>query len=142
MDSCKICFEDITELLLVKYKLSEVDDFKLFPYCKVCLESLISNQWERYVINLKKVDCEKSLLSLINDGTPMNFRDTQIENNKEIYEFYYDNEIQSAKLKGSLNERERKELHDKLVYIISNVKNGSDYNYLGNINKLILEFNL
>lgn len=142
MDSCKMCFEDITESLMVKYRLSEIDEFKNFVYCSECLELLIDKQWEKYVTNLKKVDCEKSLLSLINDGVPINFRDTHIEDNKEIHEFYYNNKICSGKLKGSLLIDERKELQDKLINIISNVKNGTDYDYLGNINKLTLEYNL
>lgn len=142
MDSCKMCFEDITKLLEVKYRLSEIDEFKNFVYCSECLELLIDEQWEKYVTNLKKVDCEKSLLSLIKDGPPINFRDTHIEDNREIYEFYYNDKIQSAKLKGSLEENERKNLHDRLTNIISNVQNGNDYDYLTNINKLVLEFNL
>ena len=137
-----MCFEDIVNDSIVKYRMSEIDEFKNFVYCGECLELLIDKQWEKYVTNLKKVDCEKSLLSLIKDGTPANFRDTHIEDNKEIYEFYYNNEVHSAKLKGALNENERKKLHNKLINIISNVQNGSDYDYLGNINKLIIEFNL
>lgn len=142
MDSCKLCFEDITDDSIVKYRMSEIDEFKKFVYCSECLELLIDGQWDKYVTNLKKVDCEKSLLSLVNDGPPINFRDTYIEDNKEIYEFYYNNKVSSAKLKGSLLINERKELHNKLINIISNVQNGSDFDYLGNINKLIIEFEL
>lgn len=142
MDSCKLCFEDIDNDSIVKYRMSEIDYFKNFVYCSDCLELLINGQWEKYITNLKKVDCEKSLLSLIHAGTPVNFRDTHIEDNKEIYEFYYNGKICSAKLKGSLNENERKNLDNKLINIISNVKNGIDFDYLGNINKLIIEFNL
>lgn len=142
MDSCKMCFEDITELLAVKYRLSEADEFKNFVYCSECLELLIDKQWEKYITNLKKVDCEKSLLSLINDGVPVNFKDTHIEDNKEIYEFLANNKIFSAKLKGSLNENERKNLHNKLVNIVTNLLNGSDYDYLNRVNELILKFKL
>jgi len=92
--------------------------------------------------NLKKVDCEKSLLSLINAGTPINFRDNCIEDNREIYEFQYNDKVFSAKLKGTLNENERRNLHNKLTDIITNVKNGSDFDYLGNIENLLKEFNL
>ena len=142
MDYCKLCFEDIADDSVVKYKLSESDDFKNFAYCSQCLELLIDKQWENYVTNLKKVDCEKSLLSLIHDGMPVNFRDTYIEDNKEIYEFYYNGKICSAKLKGSLNENERKNLNNKLVNIVTNLKNGSDYDYLTRVNELILEYKL
>ena len=139
---CKMCFEDIADDSIVKYRLSVFDDFKTFVYCSECLELLINGQWEKYITNLKKVDCERSLLSLINDGPPINFRDTYIEENKEIHEFQYNGKIYSAKLKGSLDENERRKLHNKLIDIISNVQNGSDYDYLNNVNKLILEFKL
>lgn len=72
----------------------------------------------------------------------MNFRDSLIEENKEIYEFYYNGKICSAKLKGSLDKNERKNLHNKLVNIVINLQNESDYDYLSNINKLIIEFKL
>ena len=137
-----MCFDDIPDESIVKYRLSELDDFKTFVYCSECLELLIDGQWDKYITNLKKVDCERSLLSLINDGPPINFRDTYIEGNKEIHEFQYNGNIYSAKLKGSLDENQRKELHNKLIDIISNVQNGNDYDYLANINKLIVEFNL
>lgn len=142
MISCKICFEDISDESIVKYRLSEIDSFKIFDYCNQCLEDLINTQWEKYITNLKKVDCEKSLLSLIDAGTPINFRDNCIENNKEICEFQYNDKIFSAKLKGSLDEDKRKKLDDKLVNIIINIKNGTDFDYLGNINKVLQEFNL
>jgi hypothetical protein len=137
-----MCFEDIADDSVVKYRLSEVDNFKTFVYCSECLELLIDEQWTKYTTNLKKVDCEKSLLSLINDGTPVNFRDSLIEENKEIYEFYYNGKICSAKLKGALNENERKNLHNKLVNIAINLQNGSDYDYLNRVNELIIEFGL
>ena len=142
MISCKVCFEDIDDNSIVKYRLSEIDDFKILVYCHECLQLLMDTQWNKYVANLKTVDCEKSLLSLINDGPPINFRDTFIENNKEIYDFYYNNKIHSSKLKGSLNEIDRKRLHEKLIEIISDVQKGIDYDYLGNINKLIIELKL
>jgi len=139
---CKICFEDIADDSIVKYRLSKIDSFKIFDYCNQCLEDLMDTQWEKYITNLKKVDCEKSLLSLVIDGPPVNFRDTCIENNIQIYEFQHNDKVFSAKLKGSLNEDERKNLHNRLTDIITNVKNGSDFDYLGNINKLLNEFNL
>jgi hypothetical protein len=142
MIACKICFEDIADESIVKYRLSEIDKFKTFDYCNECLEDLMNTQWEKYITNLKKVDCEKSLLSLVKDGTPTNFRDNCIEDNREIYEFQCNNKIFSAKLKGSLDEDKRKELHNRLIDIITNVKNGTDYDYLGNIDKLLKEFNL
>ena len=142
MITCEVCFEDIAEDSIVKYRLSETDDFKVFVYCSECLKIIINEQWDKYVTNLKKVDCEKSLLSLIQDGPPINFRDTCIEDNKEIYEFYYDNKIISAKLKGSLNENERTQLHYKLLNILTDLKHGTDYDYLTRINELILEFKL
>ena len=142
MIACKLCFEDIPDDSIVKYRLSEIDSFKIFDYCNQCLEDLMNTQWEKYITNLKKVDCEKSLLSLIKDGTPINFRDNCIEDNKEIYEFQCYDKVFPAKLKGSLDEDKRKELHNRLTDIITNVKNGTDFDYLGNIDKLLKEFNL
>ncbi len=147
--SCKFCFEDIIEESKVQYRLSNVEDFKDFVYCLDCLNLLINTQWDKYVSGLKKADCEKSLLALIACGPPINFRDTYIEENKEIYEFYYNNKIHSAKLKSSLSAEERYELHKKLSKIASNSNshknkdnNIDDFDYLGNIDKLLKEYNL
>jgi len=140
MNECKFCLENID--IIVKYKLSETDDLKDFVYCFECLNTLQNNKWYNYITNLKNVDCEKSLLSLIKDGPPINFRDTYIEDNKEIYEFYYNEKIYSAKLNGSLNNYENKELHNKLINISKNLKNEINYDYLSDINKVLSEFSL
>lgn len=138
-----MCFEDIE--ILVQYRLSTIDNFKDFVYCINCLTLLMNSLWEKYVDNLKKADCEKSLLSVIQDGPPTNFRDAYIENNKEIYDFYYNDESHSAKLRGSLNIDQRNELHLKLVDVFKKSKNGNsvdDFDYIGNIDKLLKEYNL
>ena len=126
MSNCKICCENIK--YVIKYRLSEIDDYKNFDYCLDCLKSLLDNQWAKYISNLKKANCEQSLMSLIKDGPPINFRDTCIDDNKEIYEFYYNEEIHSAKLKGSLDEHQRYDLNNKLTQIIINSKNSQNVN--------------
>jgi len=138
-----MCFEYIIDEIKVKYRLSNIDNFKDFVYCVDCLSILMNSLWEIYINNLKKADCEKSLLSLINDGLPINFRDSYIENNKEIYEFYYNDQVHSAKLTGSLDFYQRNELYNKLNDIFS--KNGDctdDFDYIENIDKLLKEYDL
>lgn len=145
MMSCKLCFEDICEEEIVKYRLSPTEEFKDFVYCIDCLEMLTNSIWKNYISLLKKADCEKSLMSVIELGPPINFRDTYIEENKEIYEFSHRNEVKSAKLTGSLSIEERNELHKKLVDIAVKSKNGEnvdDFDYIGNITKLLQEYNL
>jgi hypothetical protein len=125
---CKLCFEDIVNI--VQY------DNKQFDYCIDCLNYLLKNQWYDYIHKIKTMDCEKSLKNLINGKIPTHFRDVMINDNQEIKEFIFHNEIISGKLNASLSINDIDILNDKLQLCL----NEHDYitaikNLIANINK-------
>lgn len=104
---CSYCFENITKDNFVLYQNKERGEWYKFQYCSSCVVFIINNQWNKYVQDVEKTDCMRSLESLLEMGPPINFRDRNIENNNEIHKFYYSGSEQSAKLAGSLIGEER-----------------------------------
>lgn len=144
--TCKVCFEDLTNDINVMYKLSITDEFKDFDYCSICLDELINSQWNKFVNELKKVDCEEVLNRLIILGPPINFRDHSIEDNKEIHEFYFNNQIHSAKLKNSFNKENNEKLWKRLIDVGNFLKckdvDIDKIDYINELQKVLIEFNL
>ncbi len=106
--NCRLCFE---EMETIQYEIDGV--YKDFIFCYDCLETLKASQWDTYVNDLK-TDCQASLNRLILIGPPVNYRDFTIENGKEINSFLYQNNILSAKLKGSFEPQKRDEFWQDL----------------------------
>jgi len=115
MDDCKLCFNKLTLDTFVMYRLNENDDYKSLIYCIDCLNEIKETQWQHYINAIKTADCEKSLINLIKSKPPIHFRDTYIENNKEIYDFLYKGEPYSSRLKGALTNEKCEELHIQLL---------------------------
>lgn len=110
---CKLCFEDITHDTFVLYKDQDNQDaiWLQCVYCSICVQDLLELQWSRYVEQIKSETCVIALKRLIDEGPPINFRDAKAVpcNNprNEVCQFYFNNSIQSAKLKDSFVGEER-----------------------------------
>ena len=136
MQYCKLCFNELTTDTVVMYRLTENTNYKIFSYCIECLNILKETQWSKYIHDLKNADCEKSFIALIKSKPPTHFRDSCIEDNKEIYDFLYKGEIYSAKLKGALKEEKREALYTQLLNVITS------NDYLTNVKNILNTFGL
>lgn len=107
---CASCCDNITMYNYALYKDNEITNWKKCLYCSTCIKGMIKTQWKQYIDNIKTVDCKVALNRLLEQGPPINFRDSVIkcDNEKsEVYKFYFDNQEQSAKLENSLIGEER-----------------------------------
>ena len=100
MNDCKICYENMTNMV---YYQTEFDNYKPLGYCYDCLTFLLENQWNKYKKDLKTIDCEASLKRLIEEGPPLYFKDSYIENNNTIKRFKYLDYFISGQVKTSLS---------------------------------------
>ena len=137
--SCLICFDDLTEDDIVLYKISSDIEYIRSDCCKSCVKHLIENSWDVYIDRIKKAECEAEMKRLIEYGPPVNLRcmsimtnynnNEKIKPDEEFESLYFDNQIQSAKLIGSLdfdsNERNLwiQEQQQVLEYLKSNPHN-------------------
>jgi hypothetical protein len=93
---CKFLGEDIDATNIVKYRINKDDEWQVLDYCSDCVVSMLDQMWKTYITSLKNETCKKALRNLVKIGPPIKFRDTQIESNAQLYEFYYNNSIQSS----------------------------------------------
>lgn len=112
---CKCCCNEIGEENYVFYRDHKDGELIFCNYCDECITYLLENSWETYVKAVDKADCLAALKRLRELGPPINLREQGVPCNnesKEIYELYYKNSIQSAKLKNSLTGIEREKYWD------------------------------
>jgi len=120
---CKCCFFDINNENYVLYTdgsfgKSPAEKWKSASYCKDCIKQMLLTQWETYLNDLYKADCEAARRRLIELGPPINIRDMLglpcTNETHEPISLYYDNQEQSAKLVGSLIGESRQKWWDQL----------------------------
>lgn len=115
---CALCFDDITADNHVFYKDNNDSPWLSCKFCSTCVQDIANSQWSIYTEQIKNETCVATLKHLIEAGPPINFRDKKAVpcNNStgEVSEFYYDNTIQSAKLKDSFVGDERLKYIDEL----------------------------
>lgn len=152
-NECKLCFDVIDDDTQVHFRFeSEAEWIKLY-YCKDCVLMMINNKWSMYISNLRKAECKNALTNIIKKGPPRNFSDNSIMEGKEIYEFFYNNEIHSAKLTGSLDDDNMILFHSMLLDILPLLKpqldefddtkiNIKDIDYNSRIQHVLSFFNL
>ena len=154
--TCAFCLEDLTLEIFVEYRIDVDSKWMPFEYCKDCLDRLMEMQWNIYIKGLKNADCEASLRNLINAGPPVNFRDSRIEEGKELHQFLCNSNISSAKLTDSFDPEKRDLLANKLKTILpllgSQIKQNNsvddvtdafeEFDYIESINKILGEFSL
>ncbi len=136
---CVICMSLIETGDILYYSLDN-ENWIEHTFCYDCVKELISNSWQRYVDNIKKADCEKSLKhcldkGLINrltlDGTISSSIVQKIKNNDIVYETF---------LTGSLPEEEIHKINLEFKKILNDMHEQIDY--IGEIKKIITKFNL
>jgi hypothetical protein len=139
LEECKSCLEELTSDKKVFYRSCISDKFIEFDYCIGCLNEMMCVQWDNYIDGLKTADCMRSLRILIEMGPPINFRDNMINDGKEIYEFYFDGKIQSARLKNNMDICSVDILRIKLLNIVNIL---DDIEHVTVIGEILNEFNL
>jgi hypothetical protein len=120
---CRYCTDELTKDNFVLYKDTEGGIWMPCIYCRTCVGYMIRTQWQEYINMVDNADCKKELYRLLlEDGPPINFRDTSIKCNNtssEVYKFYHSNQEQPAKLEGSLTGQEREDwLKQKILLYI------------------------
>ena len=113
---CISCFEEINDL--VYYRDKEEGEWKNSPYCFICIDYLLKNQWKNYTEEVKNETCKRTLIRLIKIGPPIYLREPvglPCENeNNEVYELKINDKIISAKLEYILDEKNFKKYIDVL----------------------------
>jgi hypothetical protein len=112
MDECQFCCHDITDI--VYYQTINNYELKPLCYCYDCIQFLLNNLFYKYIEQIKKASCVESLKRLIDEGPPIYFKDTCIENNVTIIQFKYLDQTWSGEIKTPLTKLQLKDLTHQL----------------------------
>eukprot|EP00608_Synchroma_pusillum_P005526 CAMPEP_0198429728 /NCGR_PEP_ID=MMETSP1452-20131203/9272_1 /TAXON_ID=1181717 /ORGANISM="Synchroma pusillum, Strain CCMP3072" /LENGTH=228 /DNA_ID=CAMNT_0044150145 /DNA_START=37 /DNA_END=721 /DNA_ORIENTATION=- len=104
---CMCCMEDITMNLYVEYCESEGAPWRPATFCRMCIEHLLSTQWNQYCDRLRMTKCKAEQRRLLTAGPPVNIKDPNAMpcgDDGEVFALWYglDRQVHSAKLEGSL----------------------------------------
>lgn len=109
-DECCVCYTEFDEETTVLFQDEQNSEWKKGAYCYDCTQYLIDSNWKKYVDDVEKADCKRSLRNALKSGPPVNMRDVGFpceNNNGEVYKFKTNDSEFSAKLKGSLEGEQR-----------------------------------
>ncbi|KAF8821078.1 hypothetical protein IE077_000354 [Cardiosporidium cionae] len=132
-ENCLVCFDSITEELYVEYKVNEKSEWFPSKFCSNCIEEIQKTQYQKFIRNFTDSDCQREQRRLLLKGPPINLYDQHgfpEAGSQEIHSlWYYDSkQINSAKLKDSVEGEDRKLLWDKMKNFV--VQEGLDNSLL------------
>jgi hypothetical protein len=139
---CVICCEDMDETntpwLDSNFKSSTI-------FCLDCLKYMIKNNFSRYIQDIAKADCEKSLGSALTDPIPMYVTKDTLKKSEQITEVYLSNEILEVldcKLLKPIDDIILNKLNNQFNKIKLQMDNEPTFDYLGEITRILKSYNL
>jgi len=134
---CTICCDEIN----LTNQLTNPKDSSQMGFCLNCLKYMIENNFSRYIKDISKADCEKSLSSALADPIPLYVTTNCLKGAPQIEELVCQGVTISCKLDKPIDDLILKQLNEELVIIKSQMSDPT-YDYLGEITKLINSYGL
>lgn len=134
---CTICYDSIdSSNLLTNPKTSTQMQF-----CLNCLHYMIENNFSRYIQEIAKADCEKSLSSALAHPIPLFVTANSLKSGEQIEELDCGNQIVPCKLAKPIDDLTLNKLNQELKEIKTQIPDPT-FDYLDQISKLITSFGL
>ena len=134
---CTICYDNID----LTNQLTNSKDSKKMGFCLNCLNYMIENNFSRYIKEIAKADCEKSLCSALAHPIPLFITDNSLKGGIQIEELICGDMTISCKLVKPIDDLILKEFNEKLKIIKSQMSDPT-FDYLEQIAKLLDLFGL
>jgi hypothetical protein len=137
---CGICCEDMdntnTPWLDQDLKSSTI-------FCLDCLKYMIDNNFSRYIQDIAKADCEKSLGSALADPIPLYVTKDSLKKSKQITKVYLsDGIVFDTKLSKPIDDTTLDKLNNEFNKIKLQMDNDSTFDYLGTIAQILKSYEL
>jgi hypothetical protein len=101
---------------------------------------MLNNNFDNYLTEINKADCEKSLKCALSKPIPSNLTLDSLKNSKEIDFIEYSNQKNSAKLVKKISDDQLKLLNEDLKNIF--LKLGDiNFDYISKIKEIMLIYN-
>ena len=139
MDECKICYDEITNNTIVYNWINNYRSKSNF--CSECVNHMINNNFNNYINDINKADCEKSLKSALSVPIPLNLTIDSLKKSQQIDFIEYSDKKISAKLEKKISDEDLNLLNIELKEILLKMNN-FEFDYINEIIKIINKFNL
>jgi len=134
---CTICCDEIDST----NQLTNPKNSSQMVFCLGCLNYMIENNFSRYIQEIAKADCEKSLSSVLTHPIPLFITSNSLKSGEQIEELVFKNVTICCKLIKPIDDLVLKEFNDKLKLIKVQMSDPT-FDYLDQIAKLISLYNL
>ena len=136
---CGICCEDMdntnTPWLDQDLKSSTI-------FCLDCLKYMIDNNFSRYIQDIAKADCEKSLGSALADPIPLYVTKDSLKKSEQIIKVYLSDSVLDCKLLKPIDDIILDELNNQFNKIKFQMDHEPTFDYLGTIAQILKSYNL
>ena len=136
---CGICCEDMNE---TNTPWLDQDLKSSTIFCLDCLKYMIDNNFSRYIQDIAKTDCEKSLGSALADPIPMYVTKDSLKKSEQIIKVYLSDSVLDCKLLKPIDDIILHELNNQLNKIKFQMDHEPTFDYLGTIAQILKLYNL
>ena len=137
-DDCMICCDEINNTNVVFYLIN--DQWNQYNVCKDCTINLLNKKWFDYIDMIKNADCEKALKNLLEINIPSKLTVTTTFYSQPIDRLYYDGNYQTSDL--NILNINMNQLQEEFKSLYINIINDASYDYLSEIKRIELKYNL
>lgn len=140
MSICAICCEDLDQTN-TPWLDHDLKTNTLF--CLDCLKYMIENNFSRYIEEIAKADCEKSLGSALSDPIPLYVTTDSLKKSQQITQVYLlDGVVLQTKLSKPIDDQTLNQLNQDLNKIKLQMDLDPTFDYLGTIGELLKSYSL
>jgi sporulation protein YlmC with PRC-barrel domain len=139
METCTICYEELNNDIIVYNWIN--NEKSRSNFCLDCVTYMLNNNFDNYLTEINKADCEKSLKCALSKPIPLNLTLDSLKNSKEIDFIEYSNVKIPAKLIKKISDDQLKLLNEELNNIFLNLSD-INFDYISKIKEIMLIYNL
>jgi len=136
---CGICCEDMDE---TNTPWLDQDLKSSTIFCLDCLKYMIDNNFSRYIQDIAKADCEKSLGSALADPIPLYVTKDSLKKSEQIIKVYLSDSVLDCKLLKPIDDIILDELNNQFNKIKFQMDHEPTFDYLGTITQILKSYNL
>jgi len=136
---CGICCEDMDE---TNTPWLDQDLKSNTIFCLDCLKYMIDNNFSRYIQDIAKADCEKSLGSALADPIPLYVTKDSLKKSEQIIKVYLSDSVLDCKLLKPIDDIILDELNNQFNKIKFQMDHEPTFDYLGTITQILKSYNL
>ena len=136
---CPICCDSIKDELIVKYEIN--NEIQIYNFCSLCTTYILDNHFKKYITDISKADCFKSLTNSLKYPIPDKLTYNTLNSGVKIDRLLINKKFISSKLQKSISDEDLITLNKDLKNVYENL-NQDNYDYMKEINIILKKYSL